>query len=161
MTAPEDLHTIPTTDRPPQGFSLRGLAFIAIFNIGCLCVNGSQLLLMPLALVAPWLYRAMIRKTKASFGLLLGAFITALGGMLKLTIFGAVGNGRMYWALGLVLMCQWFAPTSLVVTCEGDNGVEEVVVRDEQGRVTELRLPPQVVMMPNHQVGRGCLFLNS
>lgn len=49
-------------------------------------------------------------------------------------------------------MCQWFAPTSLVVTSEGDNGIEEVVVRDETGRVTELKLPPQVVMMPNHQV---------
>jgi hypothetical protein len=49
-------------------------------------------------------------------------------------------------------MCQWFAPTSLVVTCEGGNGIEEVVVRDESGRVTELKLPPQVVMMPNHQV---------
>lgn len=122
MTAREDLHTIPITDRPPQRLSIGGLAFIIVFNIGCLCVNGSQLLLVPLALIAPRLYRALIRKTKASFGLL------------------------------LVLMCQWFAPTSLVVTCEGGNGIEEVVVRDETGRVTELKLPPQVVMMPNHQI---------
>ncbi|KAF8755880.1 Phosphate acyltransferase [Rhizoctonia solani] len=49
-------------------------------------------------------------------------------------------------------MCQWFAPTSLIVTYEGGNGIEDVVVRDEGGRVTELKLPPQVVMMPNHQI---------
>ncbi|KAJ1301422.1 hypothetical protein OPQ81_008682 [Rhizoctonia solani] len=106
MTAHEDLHAIPITERPPQRLSFRGLAFLIVFNIGCLCTNGSQLLLVPLALVAPQLYRALIRKTKASFGLL------------------------------LVLMCQWFAPTSLVVTCEGGKGIEEVVV----------------VMMPNHQI---------
>ncbi|KAG9102727.1 hypothetical protein FRC06_001300 [Ceratobasidium sp. 370] len=122
MTAHEDLHTIPITDRPSQRPTLRGILFIVVFNIGCFLVNGSQLLLVPLALVAPKLYRAAIRKTKANFGLL------------------------------LVLMCQWFAPSSLVVTCEGGNGIEDVVVRDETGRVTELRLPPQVVMVPNHQI---------
>ncbi|KAG8679077.1 hypothetical protein FRC08_017240, partial [Ceratobasidium sp. 394] len=122
MTAHEDLHAIPITDRPSQRPTLRGILFIIVFNIGCFLVNGSQLLLVPLALVAPKLYRAAIRKTKANFGLL------------------------------LVLMCQWFAPTSLMVTCEGGNGIEDVVVRDESGRVTELRLPPQVVMIPNHQI---------
>ncbi|CUA77685.1 hypothetical protein RSOLAG22IIIB_06721 [Rhizoctonia solani] len=122
MTEHEDSHTMPITDRSPQRLSLGGLAFILVFNMGCLCVNISQLLLVPLALLAPRAYRTLIRKTKASFGLL------------------------------LVLMCQWFAPTSLVITCEGGNGIEEVVVRDEHGRVTELKLPPQVVMMPNHQI---------
>ncbi|EUC63798.1 acyltransferase [Rhizoctonia solani AG-3 Rhs1AP] len=122
MTEHEDLHTIPITDRPPQSLSLGGLGFIFAFNIGCVCDNVSQLLLVPLALVAPQLYRTLIRKTKASFGLL------------------------------LVLMCQWFAPTSLIITCEGRNGIEDLVVRDENGRVTELKLPPQVVMMPNHQI---------
>ncbi|QRV83363.1 acyltransferase [Ceratobasidium sp. AG-Ba] len=122
MTAHEDLHTIPILDRPSKRPTLLGIGFVIIFNAGCILVNASQILIWPLALIAPKLYRAAIRKTKANFGLL------------------------------LVLMCQWFAPTSLVITCEGGNGIEDVVVRDETGRVTELRLPPQVVMMPNHQI---------
>ncbi|CAE6378535.1 unnamed protein product [Rhizoctonia solani] len=122
MPANEDLHATSIVDRPPRRLSFGGVAFSIVFITGCLCTNGAQLLLVPLALVAPRAYRTLVRKTKANFGLL------------------------------LVLMCQWFAPTSLVVTCEGGNGIEEVVVRDESGRVTELKLPPQVVMMPNHQI---------
>lgn len=122
MPPPKDLHAIPITDRPAQRTRIQGLLFIVLFNIGCIFVNATQLLVFPLALVAPKLFRAVVRKTKANFGLL------------------------------LVLMCQWFSPTSLVITCEGGNGIEDVVVRDESGRVTELKLPPQVVMMPNHQI---------
>lgn len=72
MSASDDLHAIPISDRPPRGFTFRGLGFIVVFNLGCLCANGTQLLLTPLALVAPQLYRTFIRKTKANFGLLLG-----------------------------------------------------------------------------------------
>lgn len=122
MTAHEDLHAIPVPDRPRQRPTLLGVGFVIVFNVGCILINGSQLLIWPLALLVPKLYRTAIRKTKANFGLL------------------------------LVLMCQWFAPTSLVITCEGGNGIEDIVVRDETGRVTELRLPPQVVMIPNHQI---------
>lgn len=72
MTAHEDLHAIPIPDRPKQRPTLLGVAFILTFNTGCFLANGSQLLLWPLALIAPKLYRTAIRRTKANFGLLLG-----------------------------------------------------------------------------------------
>lgn len=56
-------------------------------------------------------------------------------------------------------MCQWFSSTSLVITCEGGNGIEDIVVQDESGRVTELKLSPQVVMMPNHQIYVDWLYI--
>lgn len=49
-------------------------------------------------------------------------------------------------------MFQWFAPLDLVVTCEGELSLEVIVIRDREGRVTELVLPPKLLIMANHQV---------
>jgi hypothetical protein len=52
-----------------------------------------------------------------------------------------------------VLVCQWFSPTRMLVTFEGDNLKEEdVVIRDSRGRVTRLNLPEKLVLIANHQV---------
>jgi hypothetical protein len=41
----------------------------------------------------------------------------------------------------------------IILTCEGGGGLEDIVIRDERtGQVTELRLPPQLILMANHQV---------
>ena len=59
-----------------------------------------------------------------------------------------------------VLMCQWFAPTKLVVTFEQEGQgrfteeqIAQVVERDARGRVVGLRLPQRAVLIANHQVG--------
>ena len=64
-------------------------------------------------------------------------------------------------AMWKVLMCQWFAPTKLVVTFEtegqGRFSPEELrglVERDETGRVIRLHLPKKTVLIANHQVRR-------
>jgi len=52
-----------------------------------------------------------------------------------------------------VLMCQWFSPTRMVVTFEGDNLKEEdIVVREPGGRVVKLNLPEKLVLIANHQI---------
>ena len=49
---------------------------------------------------------------------------------------------------------QWFSPTELTVSMEGEGlDPEKVVVRDERGRVVALNLPTKkLVVMSNHQV---------
>ncbi|KAG8903315.1 hypothetical protein FRB99_003447 [Tulasnella sp. 403] len=84
-----DLHKLPISDRPPESSWARAVLFFVVFNIGCLCINGTQFLCLPLLLVSRDLYRGCINYTKKSFGTL------------------------------LVLMCEWFAPTKFVITTEG------------------------------------------
>lgn len=59
----------------------------------------------------------------------------------------------------IVLATQLFAPTSLVVSFERNGPgafsreeLDQLVVRDESGRVTALQLPPKTVWVANHQV---------
>lgn len=66
----------------------------------------------------------------------------------------------------LALLSQLFAPTSFRVTFESEGPgaftneqVEEMVVRDANGRVTELRLPNKLVIVANHQASTVCLKL--
>jgi lysocardiolipin and lysophospholipid acyltransferase len=59
-------------------------------------------------------------------------------------------------------MCQWFAPSRLVITLERDgpgafsmDEIREIVIRGMDGRVLELKLPLKSVLIANHQV-RNC-----
>lgn len=57
------------------------------------------------------------------------------------------------YLIGVVLVCQWFSPTQMLVTFEGESLKEEdVVIRDPSGRVVRLDLPEKVVLVANHQV---------
>lgn len=56
-------------------------------------------------------------------------------------------------------MCQWFAPTSLVVSfekegrgCVLEQDIERIVERDKAGQVVALHLPQKAVLVSNHQV---------
>ena len=58
-----------------------------------------------------------------------------------------------------VLMCQWFAPTKLVVTFEtqgmGRFTPEEIdlcLLKDSHGNPVALNLPTKFVLIANHQV---------
>jgi len=58
-----------------------------------------------------------------------------------------------------VLMCQWFAPSRLVITIERDGPgafsteeIREIVIRGRDGRVLGLKLPIKSVLIANHQV---------
>ena len=66
-------------------------------------------------------------------------------------------------AQSLVLMCQWFAPSRLVITFEHDgpgafsiDEIRDMTTRDGDGRVLSLHLPEKSVLIANHQV-RTCL----
>ena len=63
-------------------------------------------------------------------------------------------------------MCQLFAPTKLRVTFETEGlgaftpeQIERTVVRDASGNVVQLRLPPKMVIIANHQVCTDGLML--
>ncbi|KAF8649789.1 hypothetical protein AX16_005555 [Volvariella volvacea WC 439] len=136
MVATPPLHMLPVSQRPPNTWSakIRGALFCILFNFGCLMINGSQFVfLLPLRFLpflwARQLYDEGIRYTKGAFGCL------------------------------LILMCQWFAPTSLKITFEkegmgkfSDKEIEQIVVRDAAGNVTSLNLPDKFILIANHQV---------
>ncbi|KAF8832523.1 hypothetical protein HHX47_DHR1002033 [Lentinula edodes] len=130
------IHSLPISQRPPTSWKqkLRALAFFFIFNLGCSMINASQFVfLLPLRLLPfNWsrsLYDEGIRYTKGAFGCL------------------------------LVLMCQWFSPTSLKITFEANGKgaipqdvVESILVRDKEDKVVSLNLPSKFVYIANHQI---------
>ncbi|KAF8349893.1 acyltransferase-domain-containing protein [Amanita rubescens] len=131
-----DLHSLPISARPPRSWFrfLTALLFLVLFNLGCLLIHTSQLLfLLPLHFLSfafpNHLYDEGIRFTKGAFGFL------------------------------LILMCQWFAPTSIRVTFETEGKgkfsqemIEQVVQKDENGDVVSLKLPDRFVLTANHQI---------
>ncbi|KAJ2928814.1 hypothetical protein H1R20_g8326, partial [Candolleomyces eurysporus] len=136
MSSPTPPYTLPIPARAPQTWRRTFLAtlFVVLFDLGCLMINGSQLLfLLPLRLL-PFrstrkLYYSGIRYTKGAFGCL------------------------------QILMCQWFAQTQLVVTFERegvgkftDEDIEKYTIRDENGRITGLDFPTKLVLIANHQI---------
>ncbi|ETW87460.1 hypothetical protein HETIRDRAFT_31375 [Heterobasidion irregulare TC 32-1] len=133
---PTGLYVKKITERPPKNWAqtLNAIAFVVVFNFGCLMVNASQFaILLPLKLLpfewaSRW-YDSGIRYSKGAFGAL------------------------------LILMCQWFAPTRLVVTFEqegpgafSEDEFARLVVKDKKGRVTGINLPLKSVLIANHQV---------
>jgi hypothetical protein len=59
----------------------------------------------------------------------------------------------------LVLMCQWFAPSTLLITLERDgpgafsqDEIDKIAIRGSDGRVLGLNLPRKSVLIANHQV---------
>lgn len=57
-------------------------------------------------------------------------------------------------------MCQWFAPSRLVITFEHDgpgafaiDEMRDIVIRGRNGRVLGLNLPRKSILIANHQVG--------
>jgi hypothetical protein len=57
-------------------------------------------------------------------------------------------------------MCQWFAPSRLIVTFEqvglgafSMDEMDEMAIRGRDGQVLGLNLPNKSVMIANHQVG--------
>ncbi|KAJ7071291.1 acyltransferase-domain-containing protein [Mycena amicta] len=123
-------YSIPISGRSRHA-GWRGLLFIVLFNLGILTVHTTQILVL-VAFGWPWsrnLYKNGIRYTKGSFGAL------------------------------LVLMCQWFAPTTLHVTFEmhgkgkfTPEEIEKIAVKGKDGQVVALNLPKKFVLIANHQV---------
>ncbi|KAI0082188.1 acyltransferase-domain-containing protein [Panus rudis PR-1116 ss-1] len=131
------LHTIPIAKRPRKTWSqtLNALLFVIVFDVACLMINGFQFtVLLPIRLIpfstsARKLYDEGIRYSKGAFGTL------------------------------LILMCQWFAPTKLLISFEREGlgsfsseEIEQLVVRDKSGKVAALRLPQKSVLIANHQI---------
>ncbi|PCH33504.1 acyltransferase-domain-containing protein [Wolfiporia cocos MD-104 SS10] len=136
MAATAEPHTLEIHARPPRTWrqTISGVVSLLVFLLGCVMINSSQIaFLLPLRLLPfSWAKKAYydgVRYSKGTFGTL------------------------------LVLMCQWFAPTKLVVSFETegqgrftDEQLESLVERDGEGRVVGLRLPQRAVLIANHQV---------
>ncbi|KAJ7492889.1 acyltransferase-domain-containing protein [Mycena latifolia] len=105
-------------------------ASAVVFALACLMINATQIVfLLPLWLLPFKWYTNGIRYTKRAFGCL------------------------------LILMCQWFAPTKLVISFEREGKgsftpeqIEQIVIKDENGQVVYLDLPTKFILIANHQV---------
>ncbi|KAK0473173.1 acyltransferase-domain-containing protein [Armillaria novae-zelandiae] len=142
MTAVAPLYTVPISERPRQPWrrTFSAVLFFLVFNLGCLMINASQFVfLLPLRLLPfKWsraLYVDGIRYTKGAFGCL------------------------------LILICQWFAPTTLVVSFETTGrgsftpeDIDRIIVKDKKGDVVSLNLPTKFVMIANHQIYLDWLY---
>ncbi|KIK04274.1 hypothetical protein K443DRAFT_93492 [Laccaria amethystina LaAM-08-1] len=131
-----DIHELPISKRPAQTWrtTLKAILFCLLFNFGCLMINGSQFVfLLPLRILPfRWsrsLYYTGIRYTKGSFGCL------------------------------QILMCQWFAPTKLLITFEtkgeGRFTPEEIQsysIKNKHGDIVALNFPSKFVLIANHQI---------
>ncbi|EMD41741.1 hypothetical protein CERSUDRAFT_110317 [Gelatoporia subvermispora B] len=136
MGANTALHAIPIASRPRRTWRqvLNALSFLLVFLSGCLMINGSQfVVLLPLKLLpfdwARRAYYAGIRYSEGAFGTL------------------------------MMLACQLFAPTTLVVSFEKhgegkftEEEVARIVERDGSGKVVNLHLPQKTVLIANHQM---------
>lgn len=164
MNAVRDLHNLPISERPSLSWlrRLNALLWCIIFNLGCLMVHGFQVVfLLPLrALPFKWsrkLYDEGICYTKGAFGCLLSSsFATSFHNPTCLTT-----------NVGIVLMCQWFAPTKLCITFEQEGtgrfskaNIDNMAVKDQHGRVVSLNLPTKFVLISNHQVSHSLVTLS-
>jgi 1-acyl-sn-glycerol-3-phosphate acyltransferase len=107
---------------------------VIAFDLGCLMINGCQFVFLISLRILPFvwarnLYDECIRWTKGCFGTL------------------------------LVLMCQWFSPTTLHVSferegrgCFTEEEIRSITVKDKAGQVVALNLPTKTVVIANHQV---------
>ena len=74
------LHVLPISERPKRTWAqfLNSVAFVVIFNLGCILINTAQfVLLLPLRFfhlvpLGRRLYDTGIRRSKGAFGTLLG-----------------------------------------------------------------------------------------
>ena len=157
-SAAQELCSKPILERPKKTWpqTLNAFLFVVVFNLGCIMINGFQFtILVPLWLL-PFsstrkLYDEGIRYSRGAFGLLLGPCKVH-----------TCPYDEVHWfilVVTAVLISQWFGPTKLVISFEKegqgrftDKEIEELVVKDASGRVTELRLPQKAVMIANHQV---------
>ncbi|KAL4267625.1 Phospholipid/glycerol acyltransferase domain-containing protein [Pleurotus pulmonarius] len=121
----------PRSKSPPAW--LKAIQFILIFDLGCLLNNACHFMLLPIRILpfrcTRGLYDEGIRYTKGAFGCL------------------------------LILACQWFAPTTLRITFEEqgqgrltESEIDQIVARDESGKVIGLKLPKKSVLIANHQM---------
>ena len=151
----KSIHATQIPDRPPRTWAqtAQAIAYFIVFNLGCLMINTSQFIVLlplrclPLAL-ARSLYHAGIRLSKGAFGTLLSKSLPPRPGWLPSGLSPC-----------LVLMCQWFAPSRLVITFEQDglgafsrDEIDAIAIRDGDGRVLGLNLPTKSVLIANHQV---------
>ncbi|KAJ7655086.1 acyltransferase-domain-containing protein [Mycena polygramma] len=130
-------YTLPISARTqslPWKRKLVAILSAVVFTVACLMTNATQIVfLLPLLLLPfEWsrsLYGTGIRYTKRSFGSL------------------------------LILMCQWFAPTKLVISFQREGKgaftaeqIERIVIKNKSGEVVSLDLPTKFILIANHQV---------
>uniref|UniRef100_A0A8H8CPN0 Phospholipid/glycerol acyltransferase domain-containing protein n=1 Tax=Psilocybe cubensis TaxID=181762 RepID=A0A8H8CPN0_PSICU len=136
MSSNTPLYAIPISKRPPNTWLrfFQAFLFTILFNSACIMINGSQFVFLLPFRILPFrwsrkLYYAGIRYTKGAFGSL------------------------------QILMCQWFAPTKLLITFETQGmgaftqeEIDKYILKDKEGNAVGLDLPTKFVLIANHQV---------
>ena len=149
------IHATQIHNRPPRTWTqtTHAVVFFLVFISGCLMINAAQFVfLLPLWFLplasAKSLYYAGIRLSEGAFGTLLSKCHSPSRCL------------RSSLMRCLVLMCQWFAPSRLLITFEQDglgafsrDEIDEIAIRGRDGRVLGLNLPQKSVLIANHQVG--------
>lgn len=159
MSEGQPLYGIPIDERPPMPLSRWPLAlgFGVVFTMGHITCHIIQLLLVfgvawPIRILCALLgisfgkrfYEEVVRWTKGCYASLLCAYAQDL-------LYGYVWTYKL--RMPAVLTTQWFSPTEITLSFEGDNiDLEKVLVRDTNGRLVGLNFPSKLVVMGNHQV---------
>ncbi|EJD52157.1 acyltransferase-domain-containing protein [Auricularia subglabra TFB-10046 SS5] len=146
MSPPRDLYAVPIDERPPMALSRypAALGFFVVFGLGHVITHAMQL-------VAVFCVALPLHVLCAPFGLRFASH---------------VHDEIVRWSKGcysalLLLTTQWFSPTEITVSMEGDNlKPEEVLVYNKKGRLVALNLPTnRVVVMANHQIYSDWIFV--
>ncbi|KAF8338170.1 acyltransferase-domain-containing protein [Cantharellus anzutake] len=130
------VHSIPIPKRTGGSWlqSLRAALWVICFNASLLLVCMTQILVVPFRYLpipgAREFYEDIITLTKASGGVL------------------------------FVHLTHFFAPTTFVITHEGNEENESLFECDEAtGEIVGLKAPPRVVLMANHQIYADWMYL--
>ncbi|GAA6014613.1 hypothetical protein JCM10207_006878 [Rhodosporidiobolus poonsookiae] len=122
------LHTLPIKRRPPPVLRerLNAVAFNVVFGLSLVLIHAFQLAVLPLALIphpyAQTAYSAAALYAKEAF------------------------------ASDLILITHLFGPAKLVLTADESVNLDELVRRDEAGRVIGFNVAKQAVWISNHQM---------
>lgn len=131
-----DAYAVPISSREQSSSKLQTALFVIVFNF---CILATSLLQL---LVAPFAFHP---STRPYFD-------------------RTITYTKMAFGRALLVICQFFGPTKLVLSFADGNGAyldpHQFVQRDKQsGRIHKVHLPQRAVWMANHQVYTDWLYL--
>ncbi|GAA6029625.1 hypothetical protein JCM8097_000969 [Rhodosporidiobolus ruineniae] len=130
-----DLYRIPIKRRPPPTLfdRVHALAFNLVFGSALLLIHAFQLVVLPFVLVPHRIAQEVYR--------------------------GAISYSKEAFASTLILIVHVFGPSKIVLTADESVNLDEVVRRDETGKVTGFNLAKEAVWISNHQCYADWIFI--
>ncbi|KAH8929323.1 acyltransferase-domain-containing protein [Atractiella rhizophila] len=142
-TVSTSLASTPITQRPkPDLFRL--IAFNIWFITLCACVHGLQLLFTPLLILKYYPLPSRYKELNDN--------------LLEINA-AALRLAKRGFAVTLALCSEWWGRTEVVLSADEGFGLEEKLVRNEEGEVKGVRLPDRMIMISNHQIYADWVYL--